>query len=80
MPLAVKLLVITGAGTTGVGGGGGGWGTGAATIASAKVALPVPPAFAAEIITLKLPTSVGVPLINPVLVFTVNPPGKPFAS
>ena len=48
-----------------------------------SVALPVPPALVALIVTLYgLPASVpaaGVPEINPVLVFTLKPEGNPLA-
>ena len=44
-----------------------------------KVALPVPPALVALMVTVYVPAVVGVPEINPVLVFTVSPPGSPVA-
>jgi hypothetical protein len=44
-----------------------------------SVALPVPPALVALMVTLYVPAVVGVPEINPVLVFTVNPAGSPVA-
>ena len=48
-----------------------------------SVALPVPPELVALMVTLYgLPASVpaaGVPEINPVVVFTVKPAGKPVA-
>ena len=44
-----------------------------------SVALPVPPALVALIVTLYVPAVVGVPEITPVVVFTVNPPGSPVA-
>jgi len=44
-----------------------------------KVALPVPPALVALMVTVYVPAVVGVPEINPVLVFTVNPAGSPVA-
>jgi len=44
-----------------------------------RVALPVPPALVALMVTLYVPAVVGVPEINPVLVFTVNPAGSPVA-
>ncbi len=45
-----------------------------------KVALPVPAAFVALMVTVKIPTPVGEPEINPVVVSTVNPPGMSIAS
>ena len=52
-------------------------------IVKVSVALPVPPALVALMVTLYgLPASVpaaGVPEINPVLVFTVSPAGSPVA-
>jgi len=54
--------------------------TGAAgLIVKVNVALPVPPALVALIVTLYVPAVVGVPEINPVLVFTVKPAGSPVA-
>ena len=44
-----------------------------------SVALPVPPALVALMATLYVPAVVGVPEINPVLVFTVKPAGSPVA-
>ena len=44
-----------------------------------SVALPVPPALVALIVTLNVPAVVGVPEINPVLVFTLRPAGNPVA-
>jgi len=44
-----------------------------------SVALPVPPALVALIVTLNVPAVVGVPEINPVLVSTVKPAGSPVA-
>jgi hypothetical protein len=44
-----------------------------------SVLFPVPLAFVALKTTEKLPVSVGVPLITPVEVFTLNPAGKPDA-
>ena len=44
-----------------------------------SVALPVPPALVALMVTLYVPAVVGVPEINPVLVFTVRPAGSPVA-
>jgi hypothetical protein len=48
-------------------------------IVKVKVALPVPPALVALMVTLYVPAVVGVPDIKPVLVFTVNPAGSPLA-
>ncbi len=42
-----------------------------------KVAELVPPAFVAEIVTEKVPPTVGVPVISPVVVFKRKPTGKP---
>ena len=44
-----------------------------------SVALPVPPALVALIVTVYVPAVVGVPEINPVLVFTLRPAGNPVA-
>jgi hypothetical protein len=46
---------------------------------SVKVALPVPLAFVALSVTDDVPAPVGVPEINPLLVFTVSPAGSPVA-
>jgi len=62
--VAVRELVITG---------------GAGLMVKVKVALPVPPALVALMVTVYVPAVVGVPEINPVLVFTVNPAGSPVA-
>jgi hypothetical protein len=55
----------------------------AALIVKVSVALPVPPALVALMVTLYgLPASVpiaGVPEIKPVVVFTVKPDGNPVA-
>ena len=64
MPLAVVALVMT---------GGGG------LIVKVKVALPLPLLLVALMVTLYVPAVVGVPEINPVLVFTLKPPGSPVA-
>ena len=57
---------------------------GGGLIVKVNVALPVPPALVALLVTLYgLPVSVptaGVPEITPVLVFTVRPAGRPTAS
>jgi len=63
--VAVRELVITG---------------GAGLMVKVKVALPVPPALVALMVTVYVPAVVGVPEINPVLVFTVNPAGSPVAA
>ena len=67
MPLAVFALLITGADT------------GAAAIVIERFALPVPPVFVALIVMFDVPAVVGVPLIAPVAVSTVNPVGSPVA-
>ena len=55
----------------------------AGLIVNVKVALPVPPALVARMVTLYgLPASVpaaGVPEIRPVAVFTLRPVGSPVA-
>ena len=48
-------------------------------IVNVKVALPVPPALVALMVTLYVPAVVGVPEITPVLVFTDRPAGSPVA-
>ena len=48
-------------------------------IVKVSVALPVPPALVALMVTVYIPAAVGVPEINPVLVFTVRPAGNPVA-
>ena len=54
--------------------------TGAAgLVVMTSVALPVPPALVALMMTLDVPVVVGVPEINPVLVFTDKPAGSPVA-
>ena len=65
MPFAVVALVMT---------GGGGL-----TTVRVSVALPVPPALVALRVTVYVPAVVGVPEINPVLVFTLKPVGRPIA-
>ena len=49
------------------------------TTVKVSVALPVPPALVALIVTVYVPAIVGVPEIKPVLVFTLKPGGKPVA-
>jgi hypothetical protein len=46
---------------------------------SVSVAVPVPPALVAPIVTLELPTAVGVPVMSPVAVATLSPAGSPVA-
>jgi hypothetical protein len=46
---------------------------------SVSVAVPVPPALVAPIVTLELPTAVGVPVMSPVAVAMVSPAGRPVA-
>jgi hypothetical protein len=48
-------------------------------IVKVNVALPVPPALVALMVTLYVPAVVGVPEIKPVFVFTVKPAGNPVA-
>ena len=48
-------------------------------IVKVSVALPVPPALVALIVTLYVPAVVGVPEISPLVVFTVKPAGSPVA-
>jgi hypothetical protein len=64
VPLAVVALVITGGGMA---------------MVRVKVALPVPVLFVALSVTVELPTAVGVPEINPVVLLTESPAGKPVA-
>ena len=45
-------------------------------IVNVKVALPVPPALVALMVTLYVPAVVGVPEITPVLIFTDRPAGS----
>ena len=74
MPLALILLVITGAKGPGAGGG-----TGAGAIANARTAFPVPPAFVADKATFEVPANPGVPLISPLVALIVKPDGNPVA-
>ena len=55
-------------------------GVAATAMVSVRVALPVPPAFAALSVTVEVPAAVGVPEINPVVGFTDKPAGKPVAA
>ena len=64
VPLAVAVLLMTGAG---------------GTMVSVNVAVPVPPAFFAERVMVNVPASVGVPVICPVTEFKFNPAGRPVA-
>jgi hypothetical protein len=64
VPLTVVPLVITGAGCT---------------TEITKVAEPVPVELTALIVALVVPVDVGEPVIAPVLVFTLKPPGRPLA-
>jgi hypothetical protein len=52
---------------------------GAGLMVKVNVALPVPPALLALIVTVYVPAVVGVPEITPVLVFTLKPTGNPVA-
>ena len=45
-----------------------------------RVALPVPVALVAEIVTLETAAVVGVPEIRPVAVLTLRPAGRPVAA
>jgi len=45
-----------------------------------KVAEPVPLALIALIVEMNAPVCVGMPEINPVEVFTLNPSGRPVAE
>lgn len=67
VPLAVVALVITGTGN------------GAGAMFSVSVAVPVPVPLVAESETLNAPEAVGVPVIAPVAVLTLNPAGSPEA-
>ena len=49
---------------------------GGALIVSVNVALPVPLALVALSVMIVMPAAVGVPEINPVVVFTVKPAGN----
>lgn len=64
MPLAVVLLVITGA---------------ALAIVSARAEVPVPVLLVALKLIFEVPATVGLPDIKPVVVFTARPAGKPDA-
>jgi len=62
--LAFVALVITGA---------------AGMIVMVRLAFPVPPPLVALSVTVDAPAVVGVPEINPVVLFTDNPAGNPVA-
>jgi len=64
VPLAVVALVIMGGGTA---------------IVSVRVAFPVPVLLVALSVTVEVPAELGVPEINPVLLFTDSPAGSPVA-
>ncbi len=51
----------------------------AGEMVSVSVAVPVPVALVAPIVTVLVPLAVGVPVMAPVEVFTDNPPGRPVA-
>ena len=61
VPVAVLALVITG---------------GAGLMVMVSVALPVPPALVALIVTVEVPAVVGVPEINPLELLTESPAGR----
>ncbi len=65
MPLAVVALVMTGAVPD--------------VIVRVKAVVPVPLAFDALKVTLKVPATVGVPEMTPVEVLTESPAGNPVA-
>ena len=48
-------------------------------IVSVRLAVPVPPLLVALNVTVEVPAAVGVPEINPDVVFTVRPAGNPVA-
>ena len=50
--------------------------TAAAAIVIVSVFVLFPPAFVAVNVTVMLPAVVGVPLITPVVAFTINPAGR----
>jgi hypothetical protein len=51
----------------------------AGLIVKVSVAVPVPPALVALMVTVYVPAVVGVPEIMPLLVFTLRPAGSPVA-
>ncbi len=46
---------------------------------SVRLAVPVPMALVAPMVTVLVPLAVGVPVMAPVLVLIDNPPGRPVA-
>ena len=64
MPTAAVALVITGA---------------PEVIVIVNGAVPVPPPLVALSVTAETPTAVGVPVMAPVAVATLNPAGRPVA-
>jgi len=48
-------------------------------IVRVRVALPIPLLLVALRVTVEVPDAVGVPVINPVVLFIVNPLGSPVA-
>ncbi len=56
-----------------------GAGMGAAAMVNVRLALPVPPLLVALSVTVDVPAAVGVPEINPVVLFNDNPAGNPVA-
>lgn len=64
MPITVEALVTTGA-----------W----ELTVKVRVALPVPAALVAPMVTVKVPTVEGVPVIAPVDELTLKPGGRPVA-
>ena len=65
--VAVRALVIDGATPAGL------------LTVSVNVAEPLPVALVAVMVMVLVPATVGVPLITPVVVFTVKPAGSPVA-
>ena len=47
---------------------------------SIRFALPVPPALVAEMVTPKMPPTVGVPEMTPLIALTANPDGRFIAA
>lgn len=64
MPVALRVLVITGVGGTTV---------------RVRVPVPVPPALVAVIVTLLVPVTDAVPEMIPLLESTLRPLGRPVA-
>jgi hypothetical protein len=67
LPVASEVLFITGIPVE------------AGLITTLNGFVPVPVEFVADSVTLNVPEAVGVPLITPDEVFTLNPAGKPVA-